>query len=167
MQTILETERLLLRLFDVGDAAFMLKLVNDPDWLRYIGDRKVYTLESAEQYLLHGSLRSYETHGFGFYAVALRETNDLIGTCGFAQRDFLDTPDFGFAFLPEYTRKGYAFEIAEAALEYARTGLKIRSLSAITLPENIRSVHLLKKLGFQFDRILEDKGEALQLYRFP
>ena len=165
MQNILETERLFLRYFETADAAFMLRLVNDPAWLKYIGDRKVYSLADAEQYLLNGSIKSYGMHGFGFYGVGLKQTNELIGTCGMAKRDFLDMPDFGFAFLPEYTGAGYAYEVAKATLKYAEEALAISSLLAITLPENIRSIHLLEKLGFKRKDELEENGDTLYLYR--
>ena len=57
MRGILETNRLLLRKFSVDDAPFMLRLVNEPSWIEYIGDRNVRTLEDAQKYLLEGSIQ--------------------------------------------------------------------------------------------------------------
>lgn len=165
MAVILETERLVLRKFGVADAAFMLKLMNDPSWLKYIGDRNVHSIAEAEQYLIHGALNSYEVNGFGFYIVLLRDTLEPIGTCGLAQRDFLESPDFGFAFLPEYTGIGLAYEVAKANLDFAGKGLGLKELLAITLPTNERSIRLLEKLGFSYDRSLDEAGEEVSLYR--
>ncbi len=165
MKTILETERLILRNFDVADAPFMLELVNHPTWLKYIGDRKVYTLEDAERYLLQGSIASYQENGFGFYLVLLKDHLTPIGTCGMAKRPFLEAPDFGFAFLPEYTGLGYAYEVASANLAYAKNKLQISELLAITVPENQRSIHLLEKLGFRFEKIFLEADEEVCLYR--
>lgn len=165
MSVILKTKRLILREFVVTDATFMLTLMNDPTWLKYIGDRKVHTIFEAEQYLLKGALNSYRVNGYGFYLVLLRDTLEPIGTCGLAKRDFLEAPDFGFAFLPAYTGHGLAFEVAKANLEFARDELGISELLAITLPENGRSNRLLERLGFSFDQARHEDGEEVSLYR--
>jgi RimJ/RimL family protein N-acetyltransferase len=164
MRGILETNRLLLRKFTVDDAPFMLRLVNEPSWIEYIGDRNVHTLEDAQKYLLEGSIQSYHDHGFGFYNVCLRDTGMPIGSVGFAKRPFLDHPDFGFAFLPEYTGQGYAIEVAVAAMAYAEEVLKLEKLVAITLPSNKRSIQLLIKLGFRFEKTVMVEGDELFLF---
>ncbi len=166
MAVILETERLILRHFEVRDAPFILALVNDPAWLKYIGDRHVHSIEQAEAYILNGAIKSYKDHGFGFYIVLLKESNIPIGTCGLAKRPFLDTTDFGFAFLPEYTGKGLAFEMASANLAYAIEVLDMTALIAITLPDNERSIRLLEKLGFKFEKTFMEEEEEVSLYRF-
>ena len=165
MAVILETERLILRKFVVGDAAFMLQIMNDPTWLKYIGDRNVHSVRDAEEYLINGAMQSYEANGFGFYIVLLRESLEPIGTCGLAKRDFLDLPDFGFAFLPSYTGKGFAFEVAEASLTFAGDELGLKELLAITLPKNERSIRLLEKLGFSFVKSFNEANEVVSLYR--
>ena len=161
MNSILQTSRLIVRKFTTDDAPFMLQLLNDPTWIRYIGDRNVHTIEEAEKYLLDGSLKNYQNHGFGFYMVCHRESGAPIGTCGFTKRDFLSHPDFGFAFLPEYTGQGYAIETAVATMAYAEEVLKLERLVAITLPDNIRSIHLLIKVGFRFEKAIIVEGEEL------
>ena len=83
MEKVIETERLILRKFTVEDAPFILKLLNTDSWLRFIGDRNVHSVEEAKQFLLNGHIKSYETHGFGFYAVVIKVTDELIGMCGF------------------------------------------------------------------------------------
>jgi RimJ/RimL family protein N-acetyltransferase len=161
MAVILETVRLYMRHFTVADAPFMLRLVNEPSWIQFIGDRKVYTLEDAENYLLNGSIKSYQEHGFGFFPVFLKGTETPIGTCGFAQRPFLDYPDFGFAFLPEYTGQGYATEIAVATLAYAEEVLKLETVYAYATKDNIRSIRLLSKTGFTFEKYIQLEEELL------
>src|SRR5688500_9808222 len=126
----------------------MLRLVNEPSWLKYIGDRKVYTIEQAEQYLLKGTIHSFETNGFGFGIVIMKESGNAIGMCGLVKRDFLDDIDLGFAFFPEYTTKGYAHEIAQATMQHASAILNIKRLVAITTKDNFPSIKLLGKLGF-------------------
>ena len=164
MSLILETSRLILRKFTIDDAPFMLRLLNQPTWIQYIGDRNVRTLEEAQQYLINGSIKSYKEHGFGFYSVLHKETEAPIGTCGFTKRPFLEHPDFGFAFLPEYTGQGYAFEVTAAAMDYAEQMLKLNRVEAITTPDNKRSIHLLVKIGFRFEKPILVDHEELFLF---
>jgi RimJ/RimL family protein N-acetyltransferase len=161
MHTILQTSRLVVRKFNIDDAPFMLKLLNEPTWIRYIGDRNVRTLEDAEKYLQDGALKNYKDYGFGFYCVSHRDTGLPIGTCGFTKRHFLEHPDFGFAFLPEFTGQGYAIETAVATMAYAEEVLKLERLVAITTPDNIRSIHLLIRIGFRFEKAIIVEGEEL------
>src|SRR5690349_8056597 len=106
---ILETERLVLRRLTTDDAAFMLKLMNEPDFHRFVGDRGLRTTEDAAVYLTEKILPSYATFGFGFYRTELQSDNSIIGICGLVKRETLEWVDVGFAFLEEFRGKGYAF----------------------------------------------------------
>jgi RimJ/RimL family protein N-acetyltransferase len=163
---ILETKRLRLREFTLEDTAFILDLLNSPGWLRYIGDRGVKTEEQAKNYLLNGPIKSYTKNGYGLSMVERKDDNKPIGMCGIIKRDTLENPDIGFAFLPEFSGKGYAFEIAEATLKHAKENLNILKVSAITMVDNSRSIKLLKKLGLRYAGpfIFPDTGEELLLY---
>lgn len=154
MQQILETERLALRKFNLGDSEFILHLLNTRTWLQFIGDKNVKSLNDATNYLVNGPIKSYKENGFGLSRVSLKDSDIPIGACGLLKRDGLDEPDIGFALLPEHTGKGYAFEIASAAMDYARTELAITRIAAITDPGNIASINLLKKIGLQFESML-------------
>lgn len=158
---VLETERLVLRHLSVDDAEFILGLVNEPSWLRFIGDRGVRTLEDALQYILTGPVASYKQFGFGLYLVELKETEAPIGICGLLKRETLDDVDVGFALLPQFRRKGYAFESAAAVIEHGRDDFGLRRIVAITSPDNHGSIQLLEKLGFHFERRLGDSGVKL------
>lgn len=161
-EIIADTARLLVRKPVLDDAAFILRLLNEPSWLLYIGDRNVRTLREAQLYLQNGSIRSFERLGFGFGTVILKSSDEPIGICGLVKRDFLDHPDLGFAFLPEFTGKGYAFEAATGVIQFAVEKLKLPQLLAFTIRENTASIKLLHKLGFAFQReILHDQEELL------
>ncbi len=166
MRTI-ETPRLQIRRLDAqGDAAFMLRLLNDASWLHYIGDRGVRTLEDAERYILSGPVEMYGRLGFGFCAVALKGSAELIGICGLAQRDYLDEPDIGFALLPQFCGQGYAFEAANAVLQFAQHELGLRRVLATTRDYNQASQALLEKLGLRRLREIDhpDGSRKLLLY---
>ena len=166
MKYILETERLILREFIPADAAFILELVNSPGWLQFIGDRNIKTTDKAIAYLENGPIKSYAENGFGLAMVETKDHNIPIGMCGIIKRDNLDHPDIGFAFLPAYTGKGYAFEIANATLAYASGQLKLPTIYAITVPGNIRSISLLEKIGLKFIKKINapKDNEELLLY---
>lgn len=157
--TVCTTERLVLRRFTIDDAEFILDLVNDESFIRYIGDRGVRTLDNARAYLVNGPMAMYERFGFGLYLVALKDTLVPIGMCGLLKRDALEDVDVGFAFLPRYRSRGYAFEAASAAMEHGRDVLGIDRIVAITSPDNETSIKLLLKLGLRFDRMIRLPGE--------
>ena len=149
MKQILETERLRARELNPGDTDFIIKLLNSPGWLQFIGDRKVKTPDQALTYLENGPFKSYRENGFGMNLVERKSDGAAIGMCGILIRDELQYPDIGFAFFPEFQGMGYAFEIARATLTFAREELGIKIISAITLPDNTRSIQLLEKLDLR------------------
>ena len=168
METI-ESERLFLRPLALEDGEFILQLLNTDGFIKYIGDRNVRTIEQAKDYLLNGPLKSYETNGFGLNLVELKTNRAPAGMCGLLKRDYLDHPDIGFAFLPEYTGKGYAYEIVKEIIYYGLNVLKMGKILAIVLPENSSSIKLLEKIGFRYEKnfISPDTNEELCLYSIP
>ncbi len=161
--TLLETERLLLRRLHTDDAEFILDLLNQPSFLRYIGDKEVRNVADAIQYIQAGPIASYERFGFGLYLVELKESGESIGMCGLLKRDTLPDVDVGFAFLPSYWSRGYAFESADAVMNYGREVLELRRIVAITSPDNEASIRLLEKIGLRFERMIklsEDQPEV-------
>lgn len=157
MAVVIETKRLRLRRFTPADAAFALELVNDPAWLRFIGDRGVRTLDDARGYI--GKITAmYEKHGFGSWLVELKADGSPIGTCGIIQRDTLPEVDLGLAFLPQYRGQGYAYEAAAATLAYGRSQFGLKRILAIVSPDNISSIGLLVKLGMKPERAIRRPG---------
>jgi len=166
---VLETERLALRRFTLDDADFAYRLVNDPAWLRNIGDRNVRNPEDARGYLAKGPIAMYEKYGFGMWVATLKTTGEAIGTCGLIKRDSLEHVDIGFAFLPEFRGQGYALESALATLEYGRREVGLTRMLAIVSPANQPSIRILEKLGLRFERNITMPGEteAIFLYATP
>jgi RimJ/RimL family protein N-acetyltransferase len=162
---LIETERLALRCLTLEDAPFIRALVNDPDWIRYIGDRKVRTDDDARRYIVDGPMKMYERHGFGLWLVRSRDDAAPMGLCGLVKRDRLEDVDLGFAFLPAFRARGYAFEAASAVLHHARSVLGVGRILAIVTPENAASQRLLRRLGFGYESTIDwDKGEQVQLF---
>ena len=145
------SERLLFRLPTSNDAGFYRKLMNEPDYIRFISDQGIRTDEDAISYIEDKSLSRFAKYGVGLWVVETRDTKTPIGVCGLVVRDELDCPDLGYGFLQDYRGKGYAREAGQAVLDFAREHLDVRLLCAITDPENTRSSGLLKKVGFVYE----------------
>jgi RimJ/RimL family protein N-acetyltransferase len=166
MTEVLETERLTLRHASTADNRFIFELVNDPAFIRNIGDRGVRTLADAERYVLDGPIASYEKFGFGMYVVEVRESGTPIGLCGFVKRDWLPDVDIGFAFLPQYRSQGYARESASAVRRYGHEVLGLTRIVAIVSPENADSIRLLEKIGLRFEGMVRPVNEDADIKLF-
>jgi ribosomal-protein-alanine N-acetyltransferase len=165
---MLETERLRIRHFGLDDAPFVLELINDPDWHRFIGDRGVRTLEGARGYIEASLLSLYARLGFGLDLVELKDSGEPVGMCGLIKRDTLEHVDIGFAFLPAARGRGYAYESALAVRDYAIGELGLERLVAVTSPDNDASGKLLLRLGFQYKETIPwgTEGELSKLFAY-
>ena len=174
--SVIQTGRLSLRELDFGDAEFILELLNEPSFIRNIGDKGVRTPADARTYILQGPMDSYARNGFGLYATCLRHgaldgtpAGTAIGICGLVKREGLNDPDVGFAFLARYWSKGYAVEAAAGVLAHARKALNLRRIVAITSPDNAPSIAVLEKIGLKFERTIRlvDHSPELKLFGLP
>lgn len=163
---VLQTQRLTVRHFDRADAAFIFELLNEPSWLRHIGDKGIKTFSDAERYIQDGPVAMYARLGFGLYLVELTGSGEPLGMCGLIKRDTLQDVDLGFAFLSRFWGNGYAYEAAGAVMSYAATRLHIERIVAITSQTNQASGQLLRKLGFTFERLIATTlgAQDLMLY---
>ena len=148
----LETERLYLRELSIVDSDFMLKLMNTPSWLSFIGDRNVRYKTAASNYISEKIISSYRNNGFGLYLVLLKSSKSPIGICGLVKRDGLMIPDLGFAILPEYEKKGFATEAAKSILTWAKEKLSLLEVCAITTEINKKSIQALENIGMSYEK---------------
>jgi len=165
---VLETGRLRLQRFTAGpeEAEFALRLLNEPSYLENIGDKGVRTLEQAARYLREGPIKSYELYGHGLYLVVLKESEELVGICGLLRRDQFKDADLGYAFLPEFWSRGFAFEAASSVREYGQGTLGLSRIIALVNPANAPSIKLLRKLWFSFSETvkMEPGGAVADVY---
>ena len=163
---IIETDRLIISRLSEVDSEFILELLNSPGWLRFIGNKNVRTVSDAANYIINGPVKSYEVNGFGLCIVKLKNENIPVGICGLIKRDSLEDIDIGFALLPEYEGKGYAFEAAAAVLNHAKEDLGIKKIVAVTDKDNVKSIRLLEKAGLVFEKNIQLKGSEKELMLF-
>lgn len=163
MTPILQTERLTLRHLELDDAPFIVELLNDPDFLHFIGDRGVRNVEDARDYLRTGPLASYRQHGFGLFMAQLRHCGTAIGICGLLRRPTLPDADVGFALLPAFRGQGYASEAAAATLHWGYREVELRRIIAITSPGNLGSARVLEKIGLRAAGTTRLDGESAEV----
>ena len=164
-----ETERLIIRPTNESDAAFIMELLNTPKWIQNIGNRNINNLEDALVYIQTKCTPQFERLGYGNYTVIRKSDQVKLGTCGLYDREGLNGIDIGFAFLPQYEKKGYAFESSARILEAAIQDFNVKHISGITIKANISSQKLLEKLGLKFEKIINipNDDEDLMLYVLP
>ena len=163
MSKTYETERLIIKLVDMDDAGFLLKLVNTEKWIKNIGDRNIHSLEDAQKYIREKTLPNIEKLGYGNCVIILKSNNAKIGTVGLYDREGIDGVDIGFAFLEEYEGKGYAYESAKKLMDVGINEFGINKVSAITLPENFSSIKLIEKLGLKFKEVVRIPNDDVDL----
>ena len=164
---ILETKRLYLRRLVRDDAEFILRLLNEPSWLEFVGDKNVYNLNDAKKYIELAPMTMYERYGFGLFLVCAKDNSIPMGLCGLMKRDNLEDADLGYAFLPDFWHQGFAIEAVKSVIDYAKNSHQLSQILALSKSSNAPSIKLLNKVGFLFDRdlkLLEDE-ENLQIYR--
>lgn len=166
---VIETARLRLYEFSVErteDIAFMCTLLNDPAFVRNIGDRKVRSLEEARAYLLKAPIASYAANGFGIYRMEVIANAQTVGVCGLVKRETLQDVDLGYALLPQFYGQGYVREAAAAVLDHAHGVLGLPRVVAITDPLNAASIRVLETLGFHYEKQVQLSADDIELNLF-
>ena len=158
MRTHYTTDRLLLDSLTSDDAEFILELVNTAGWLRFIGDRNIRTVDDARAYVQ----RILDNPHQQYRVARLRGENTPIGVITLIKKDYLEHHDIGFAFLPEYAGKGYAYEAAVSVLKDVINDPAHSTILATTVKDNSSSIKLLEKLGLRFEK--EIKVADMQLF---
>lgn len=152
------TGRLKLRELTLDDADFIIDVLNDPDFIRFVADRGVRTRDDAIAYLEGGPLAAYRRDGHHLWCVERLEDGARMGLCGLLRRDGLPDVDVGYTFLPAYRGQGYALEAARASVDYGRVSLGLARIVAYINPDNARSAHLLEQLGMQRQGLVDFPG---------
>jgi len=155
---LFETERLSFHEAAMNDAEFLLDLLNQPSFLKFIGSRNVHNLDGAKSYIRDLQLQ-YQIKGFGSYIVRLKKLDKQIGLSGLIRREELEHADIGFAYHPDFWRQGYALEGAKALMHYGQQVLGLQRIIAITSPDNTASQMLLQKLGLYEEKRILMKGK--------
>lgn len=163
---ITETERLIIREFNLNDAAAVLHFNAPEEVNRYTGDAGMCEcLQDAEAIIRDIWLVEYDKFGFGRWAVVLKETGKVIGFCGFKNETRIEAVDIGYRFHPEHWGKGYATESNRACVDYARREMKLDRVVGDAVAENQASINVLLKLGMSFDKQYQEDQFTVNRYQ--
>ena len=158
---LLETSRLIIENFNNSDVPDWAKIENDVD-VRHFVDGNVLSFEEASEYV-ESNIRQYQTHGYGRYAIRLKENRTLIGMCGFLNEPY--GIDFGYRYSKISWGKGLGFEAAKKVLNYGFSELGLEKVVGLTAEQNYGSVRILEKLGFKFEeKFLFNKTKAFKYH---
>ncbi|NVK21909.1 MAG: GNAT family N-acetyltransferase [Kangiellaceae bacterium] len=147
-----------------SDVEFIFDLYNQPSFKENIGERGIDTLEDAANAIRHNQ-HHYTNLGYWLYTIELNQTGEQVGINGLVKREQLEHPDIGFAFLPQFWRLGYAHESSLAILDHAKN-LSLKTVLAITSPQNQASQALIRKLGFESRGQTQlDENDTVNLFR--
>ena len=160
MQSNYFTERLTLNELSLNNANFINELVNTPEWIKFIGDRNIHTQDEAKEYVE----KIIENPNINYWVVKLKSQNISIGIITFLKRDYLEHYDIGFAFLPKYSKNGFAYEATIPVLNDAVNNHNHRQILATTVRENTNSIKLLEKLGLRYEKEIENGKDLLLIY---
>ena len=160
VQPFIITERLIIQPLTLNDDSFILELVNTEGWIKFIGNRNVTSTSESGAYIQ----KILENKNISYWVVKLKDSQDSIGIITYIKRDYLPHHDIGFAFLPNFSKQGYAFEATTAVLQKLVSERNLSYILATTVPENINSIKLLKKMGLVFEKEMEVENEKLHVY---
>jgi ribosomal-protein-alanine N-acetyltransferase len=156
----LRTERLLIKPLALTDDEFIFELVNTEGWIRFIGNRNISSQDEARAYIQ----KVLENENVSYWVVQRKEPLDAIGIITYIKRDYLEHHDIGFAFLPNASKNGYAFEATQAVLHKLIQERNPVQVLATTIPDNERSIKLLQKIGFAFEKEMNVENTKLHVY---
>jgi ribosomal-protein-alanine N-acetyltransferase len=143
--TVMETDRLILRLLELSDLDEMMLIWGDQEVMKYCGNAgtREQEMKSLQYYI-----NMQKTKGFSPYVVMLKESGEVVGVCGFNPPDHGCDAELMYHFKKEHWGNGYATEAAGACVNFATKLESINVLGASIDPENTSSEKVLNKLGF-------------------
>ena len=154
---IIETERLLIRPFNLEDIEPSFEMNLDAEVSRYTGDGGVVSKQEIERRIVENVFGDYQKHGYGRLAVELKEERKFIGFTGLKYIENLKEVELGYRFMRDYWGKGIATETGRACIDLGFNTLDLSKIIAMVLPENEGSIHVLDKLSFKYEKqIIED-----------
>jgi RimJ/RimL family protein N-acetyltransferase len=155
---IIETERLYLRKLQIDDTKELMKVLSDPESMQYSLDP--FSEKKVEEWI-QWNIENYKKYKHGLWAVILKEGHVFIGDCGITMQNIGDetVPEIGFHIIKEYCNKGFATEAALACKKYAFEILNYPKIFSYCTVRNIPSQKVARKIGLQFYKYIEKRGE--------
>ncbi|WP_397451778.1 GNAT family N-acetyltransferase [Pseudomonas sp. NA-150] len=162
---LLQTERLLIRELTAQDVSALAAILGDAQVMRHsVGG--VLSAKATREFIA-GCVFSYQANDFGPWAVIEKSSSTFIGFCGLNAElvEGAEEVEIGYRFARPFWGRGFATEAARATRDYAFGVIGIDSLIAIVEPENIASVNVIEKLGFNTFIHSQYHRRGVKIYR--
>lgn len=146
----IETERLLLRMYEPDELEEVYRLMTDADVRRFLPEREIAKEEVLAS--LPRRLQRWREQGFAQLGVFEKDTGKLTGYCGLQYLD--DTPEVEiyYGFFKPFWGRGCATEAARALLRFGFEEAKLEKIVGATHPENFASQNVLKRIGLKQEK---------------
>jgi len=163
---MLETERLILRKFNIADLEAFASLMADPEVMRFSLNGPLKDREQAREYLQKRILDHYVQYGYGLFAAVHKKDNCLIGFVGLISQviDGEHKTELAYRLHPRYWGQGLATEAAFAICHYAFDDLGIDELISIIDPQNKRSIEMARRVGMHHWKNTTYNGFSVGIY---
>jgi len=168
MNLTLETDRLILREFQLSDAEAFFAMDSNPKVHQYLWNKPVQKIEETFE-VIEFVRKQYIDNGIGRFAMISKETNEFIGWAGLKfntemVNNKVNFYDIGYRLHEKFWGKGYASEASFAWLNYAFETMKIKTLEAAAHTENVASNRILQKIGMQMTETYLEDGVSWNWY---
>ncbi len=138
--------------------------MNDPTFIRFIGDKNIKTQTSARVYIEKFMIPHELKHGFSTFTIQIKGDLNPIGTCGLYKRPSRSGVDVGFGLLSNFQGLGYGEEAVNRLVQAGFKHFNLSRIESITSPQNKAARKLLEKLKFNLEGLTSLEGfEELQL----
>ncbi|MFN8144987.1 MAG: GNAT family N-acetyltransferase [Bacteroidia bacterium] len=153
---LIQTSRLILRPMVEADARHMFDMNNDPDVVRFTGNKAYENIEEVLNYIRTND--QFEKYKLGRFTILDKITGEYIGWCGLKFLEDINEIDLGYRLLKKNWGKGIATESSIAMLDYGFLTLGLERIVGRAVKENINSIHILQKLGMTYEKEFEAHG---------
>lgn len=160
----IETERLLLRRFTPADFETMYALWTDGESMRYVQPEGWPHNVEDSRALFARSMRFFDEHGFGQFAVVPKQERRVIGYCGLKFLNEAREVELLYGVFKEFWNRGLVTEAARAVLRYGFEAAGLGRIVAVALPDNVGSWRVMEKLGMRREGLTEHKGYRVVRY---
>jgi ribosomal-protein-alanine N-acetyltransferase len=163
----LETERLIIRPYTMEDVTGLYETLNDPEVLKYIPEDPISIQQANEaiKWLISNYKISIDANFKYSFPIISKDSNTYIGWCGIGYLDYDNSKtEIYYTLKSEYWGKGYATEAMKAIVDFTFNQLQIDELVAVVKPENIGSIKVIEKLGFNYKNIITDVPKEFKFY---
>ena len=161
--SMIETERLYFRKFELDDLPVLIEQRSDPDMNRYLGGARLQNPEALAK-RIRFYMSCYDSHGFGMCPMFWKETGEMIGAAGLQPLEDTGEIEVGYSVIKPLWGGGIGTEAAKGWMQFGFSNFGLDRIVAVALVENTASRRIMEKLGMQFEKTEVHYDEECAFY---